>query len=264
MATVTRDANNSSSENADEGFIYRERVVISGVVGADVPTAIWNALLDAAMPKRGDSRVIGINPDDITIIAQRHDLRSFGMEKGGTVRLEFEIPWRQRSPVTIVVNSNPNDDGPGVATVGAVVETLETEFDRTGTEITVQREAGAPTLIQPVQYRRPSPVIEFSRWENTNPRTRAETYVGKINSALWNGYAAETVLCTAIVGTTRDDGDTYDVRYEFEQRSTWDTTVVYIDEQTGRPPSGLVEGVSKKTNIKLYNTANFSLLNITL
>ena len=144
--------------------------------------------------------------------------------------------------------------------------TVQTEFDRLGAEITVKRETGAPDIIQPVQYRRARPVLEFSRWESSNPRSRAETHVGTVNSSIWNGYAAEKVLCTGIVGTTRDGGDSFDVRYTFEVKADtlgWDTTVVYIDEDTGRPISPLVDTVSKKT-IELYDTSNFGLLNISL
>jgi hypothetical protein len=49
------------------------------------------------------------------------------------------------------------------------------------------------------------------------------------------------LLCSAIVGTTRDSGATYDVRYEFQATDlngiiqTWDVTVLAIDPETGQP-----------------------------
>jgi hypothetical protein len=98
----------------------------------------------------------------------------------------------------------------------------------------------------------------------SSPRARAEANVGKTNDALWNGYAANTVLCTSIVGNSRDGGATYDVRYEFEYKPNgWTELVVFKDEETGRPIANLVAGVSKVT-VDLYDEADFDALNITL
>lgn len=260
--TTTRHVAGSTFEDGQAGKVYTE-ICKATVAGAGFNEAANNALNDAQMPQRYDSLVFGVSPDDFTLTCDTRRVTRMSQLSDGTALVTVEVVWRSSS--FIITTTIPNDDGAGVTTIGAVTEVVETEFDRSGVEITVKRNATSANLIQPVQFRRPFPVIEFSRYEVNSPRTRAQTYVGLLNSGAWNGYSDQTVLCTSIVGTTRDGGQSYDVRYAFEYRAGgWAATVVYVDEDTGRPISGLVEGVSKKTDIELYSSISFAGLNISL
>lgn len=260
---VLRHLVGSSAEWGDEGLQYREVMAVTGVSQSNFAQAIHDALLQT--PQRNATLVLGTAPNDTTLYMRSKSFTKVSNEKGLTSgRVQLTASWFQFVAPANDPQEQPDDDGAGVSTVGSVVETVQTEFDSAGAEITVKRDASSPDLIQPVQYRKPRSVAEFSRWEQNSPQSRADTYVGKLNSAVWNGYAAGTVLCSGIVGTTRDGGDTYDVRYEFEiDANGWDETVVYIDEDTGRPISPLVDTVSKKT-VTLYTSISFSGLNITL
>lgn len=250
-----------SDQFDQHGRTYLERVGIL-VTASSFVEAQHAALLDATVPKRYDTLTFGVSPDDVTLYCGDRDVTSVANAEGLTqAYCIIECQWRLASAGQST--EPPDDNGEGITTVGAVVETVQTEFDKNGAEITVKRNATSPDIIQPVTLRRPSPILEHTRLEVSNPRFRAVTHVGTLNDAVWNGYSAKTLLCTGLVGTTRDGGDSYEVRYSFEYRSTWDTVVVYIDEDTGRPISPLVDTVSKKT-IELYPTSNFGALSISL
>lgn len=259
---MPRHIKGSRLTDTSEGLKYIERVSVEVVANTDFAQSGKDALDDASVPQRFSTFVIGTSPNDVTLTCGDRSVVNVGDLDNGNVLVIIEVTWSEQ--VTIIGGIPPDDDGDAITTVGAVVEIVETEFDKNGDEITVQRNSTSPEIIQPVQYRRPAPILESSRYEVSSPRTRAETFVGKLNSLSWNGYAAETVLCTGIVGTTRDRGVSYDVRYSFEYKPNgWTTTVVFIDEDTGRPIANLVDNESKKT-IDLYDAVSFSSLNITL
>lgn len=260
---VRRHVVGSSMEWGDDGIRYQETMQVTGVSASNLGEVVYNAMLQ--VPQRNATLTLGNSPDDVTLFMHTRTARRVVMEEGGsTAMVTVEAGWRQFAATAQDPTAQPQDNGPGVATVGSVVELVTTEFDVNGNEITLQRESGAGSIIQPLAYRRPRPVIEFTRWESSSPQARADSHVGKTNSDLWNGYAVGTVLCTAIVGTTRDEGDSYDVRYEFEVKENgWDGTAVFIDEANGRPVSGLVDGVSTKS-VPLYESISFSDLSISL
>jgi len=67
-------------------------------------------------------------------------------------------------------------------------------------------------------------------------KTKAKTYVGKVNNDTWDGCAAGTVLCTRIQGRSTDGGVHFNIVYEYEYREeTWDHTALYIRDN-GKPP----------------------------
>lgn len=79
------------------------------------------------------------------------------------------------------------------------------------------------------------------------PWAIANNITGRVNLFPFSGEAPRTWLCTACNwkpqgvynGVTR-----YYMTFEFQfDADTWDPTVVFIDESTGRPPAGLVFGV---------------------
>ena len=264
---VRRNMAGTRTENTGDGFVVREVFEVDGLTGTDFGQIAYTGLLDPLAPKRGDSLVLdpsGPNERTLTCITVVPETVTNERTSPTPLAKMRAVATFAEANATVIVN-DPDDDGPGVATVGAQVENVQTEKDKDDVVITVKKDATSPNIIHPVDFRRSRPVVEFSRLEASNPRDRARTHVGTLNNAIWNGFAIETVLCTGIIGTTRDGGNSYDVRYAFEVdegTDKWDVDVYYIDDN-GRPLANPVDGVSKKT-VKLYKTSNFGALNISL
>lgn len=90
------------------------------------------------------------------------------------------------------------------------------------------------------------------------PWLLANAIVGRVNEQAWSGEAARTWLCTACTWKPSGVGGgsrRYFMDFEFQyDRDTWDPTVVFIDDVTGKPPADLVEDVGYKTVIKMPKT----------
>ena len=177
------------------------------------------------------------------------------------VRLVYE-PWR---------GTPPEGSAPAIV-VGATVEQHTTHLDvndevmvveyTDDAEVTHYQTPTASVLCPKVSF-------ELTRREDAAPGAKVKAYVGKVNTAGWDvdpSAAARTWLCTGIVGRSSDGGDTYDVTYSFLYRDdapegNWDSMQQYIDPQTGRPPSDLVDGVGRIIYVVRVE-ANFDALNL--
>jgi hypothetical protein len=111
----------------------------------------------------------------------------------------------------------------------------------------------------------PQPSIVISKAELFSPLAKAKEYVATMNLAGWNldpTAPAKTWLCTGIVGRSNDAGLNYTTTYSFQYNaSTWDKTIVYFLEHTGRPPTDLVDGTGIK-DYQVYQTKNFNALGL--
>lgn len=98
----------------------------------------------------------------------------------------------------------------------------------------------------------------FEGFLNTyNPWASVAVVLGKINSGIWLSQAPLCWMCTEVQFSMIKPGR-YKFRFEFQLNlDTWDPSVVFIDERTGRPPAGLVPGVGYKT-IPYHARINFS------
>jgi len=171
------------------------------------------------------------------------------------LRLVYQRPEAGRSIV-----------GETLIETGATLAEVETNVDIDGTVMEVLYVKGGTSYRQggTVSVARPQRTLVITRTEADDPDAKADGYVGHLNESPWRGHAAKTVRCNAIVGTSRDGGDTYQVRYEFERGSPphyWKKTIVYRDPETGRPPDDLVEGLGIK-HYEQYPLANFGLLGL--
>lgn len=96
----------------------------------------------------------------------------------------------------------------------------------------------------------------------------ARDFVGKVNKSGWllaPDDPAYTWLCTGIEGISNDNGSSYVITYSFQYREDyWMQTVLYIDPNTGRPPSdvdygeGVVPG--SKNSYTVQELAEFNIL----
>lgn len=246
----------------ETGIEYRERVEVTDATGGDFGAAFLAAL--AQLPDLGDTLVYGSPPDDITLYC-------FGVEPDAAAlqpdpskaSMLATIVWNERFHASVITHGVPDDDGPAVVTVGADSEEVETAFDGEGNEITVRRDSGSPWVIVPIRKRISKPVLELARWEVSDPTDRAKTYTGFVNSATFRGHAAGTVYCDSILGTSRDGGQTYDVRYRFiiDPYDNFEQIAFFTDPDTGQPVAGAVEGEQKRT-AQPYVEKSFAGLNL--
>lgn len=95
------------------------------------------------------------------------------------------------------------------------------------------------------------------------PWAVANSIVGCVNIFPFSGEAARTWMCVAAnwkPESNRDGIARYLMRFEFQfDADTWDPTVVYIDDSTGKPPVGLVPGFGIKT-IQKHRAVHFEYI----
>ena len=149
-------------------------------------------------------------------------------------------------------------------------EQISTMKERDGEQIFVKHWAGlgSPFLYQggEVDVLVPRDEIQFARTEQSNnPQVIPRGYVSKVNDATWYGGAPFTWLCVDIsfeLSNASTTLPTYSFTYRFRHNPDGhDPQIVYIDEQTGRPPPGLVEFIGYKTVI-WYEKASFQALGL--
>ena len=89
-----------------------------------------------------------------------------------------------------------------------------------------------------------------------SPWVLAENLIGSVNKKTWLGQPPHTWMCTEVMWEFRDEGN-YFMEFQFQHDpDTWNPTVVFIDDRTGRPPEGLVEGTGYK-NIRYHREVDF-------
>ena len=115
----------------------------------------------------------------------------------------------------------------------------------------------------------PLSTISYRRRESTSPAAKSREYTGKVNAAGWKldpGAIARKWKCTGIIGSSSDGGQTYVVDYSFEYKlDGWWTHVVYIDPETGEPPSDVMNAANKDIAehiVLRYKVIDFDGLNL--
>lgn len=163
---------------------------------------------------------------------------------------------------------------------------------RTVQETTNLNKTGAPILLGPdglnaanVSVLRPTTTIRVSRVEvGINPGVVSRTYIGKVNSATWQGYANGYWLCVGIEGNSDDSGLTWKMDYDFElaiqpylpvvapasptpKSTAWNPIAKLIDPTTALPkPSPFTGAVfiagRDYVEVDAYDSIDFNALNI--
>ena len=249
---VKLDIRGSRYRQGGAGTVYDRRGYVDGLTASTATAKIAEALAHPDVPKIGDtiSELPGIFCSDIAV-----EQVSSGTASGVKWAL-MSFTYRPADFVSLP----PDDNGPGLLTVGATTEQVTTYKDREGNQIFVEHQ-GLKQGVG-VSIKVANPVFEFSRREETNPEARASAHVGNVNSVFSNGHAARTLFLAELLGTSSDGGESFDSRYRFEKRKdTHDPTVVYVDPDTGDPPEGLVDGEGIK-DVEVYDESDFNLLNI--
>ena len=154
-----------------------------------------------------------------------------------------------------------------VVEVGSSVVQTSTDTDATGERVTVSYlpASGATELrTQGVRLSvmAPQTTLRMTRTEDANPQVKARSFVGTINrTRVFDGDRGKW-LCTSIGGKSIDGGSAYEVTYEFQYQSDgWQPKASYIDPQTNRPPSDVVDGLGVKT-VSIYREREFKELGL--
>lgn len=154
----------------------------------------------------------------------------------------------------------------GGATIenGASTQQKETYEDASGNLLVVPY-TDHDSQVKPVSVNRPQHTKTFSWVSYDDADYMAETFLGKVNSGTWRqdpGCAPRTWLCTEMSSRSRNGGKTYTITASFEKNTSppagnWDSTLVWIDPETGRPPSDVAEGNGQET-FQMYQMVNFN------
>ena len=250
MTVITSNLPSSTLTRGSDGWRDQVDYLVSG---ADKMTAIT----EVGVPHNTEHTSIP------GIFALEFAARAQSDEPGFWV---VSVTWREPDPVNFASpDPDPTPSG-GTRQVGARVQPAEFNEDVNGNQIKTSRSAQPGTTgnnDQPASVEGfvPSTVLTVTRTEGTDP-LNLRSFVGKVNDGTFFGEDLDKWLCTAIEGSTENNGITYTITYEFElNENTWAKTVVYIDERTGRPLLGLTEGVSIR-DFRIYDRANFGQLNV--
>lgn len=183
-------------------------------------------------------------------------------------RVIVQIEIRYKRP-------NLEQPPPGEAWVpsgGAGLEEISTQLDRNGTQIITEHEGIIQGgQIHPLMPRRE---LQFS-WsaQADTPGQLVDAYVGKVNSDTWQNGSPRTWLCMSFnfgIANAATTPVTYDFTANFRQKDDGtvndsgeptghDPQIIFIDPETGKPPSNLVAGEGYKT-VVWYDEAVFGNL----
>lgn len=257
MATVTGPlAEGGHLEENDEGKEgYGAVYLVKDVAGTD-QQILRNALAASGVPRRGQR-----HPTRPTAFVTHRRAVGTG---GRTVRVTITYEDRGES-------DDPADER---IRVGTSLRTVETNKDVNGALLTVMI-PGSKDQSGTVSVERPISTIHVSRKEASSPGAKSRAYAGKVNGRgqfrLAGGdVAARTWRCNYITGESTDQGETWQVDYEFEyDKNGWDKEVAYIDPETGRIPEALSDAAAGSITeifglrtFQVYEEANFNNLQL--
>lgn len=172
----------------------------------------------------------------------------------------YEIDVQYGRPDVENNKSGGQNDVKSIFTGGTALEQVTTQVDRLGDDIEVTY--NGDTQVGEVSVLAPKSTLTAEIPIETNvPGNVSQAMAGTINDAAWAGGDAETWLCTSATFEAEDLATTPQVwrfTFEFEyNRDGWQPLAYYIDKESGRAPSGLVDGTGKKT-VTWYTLQDFT------
>lgn len=215
----------------------------------DADALLWTAVNDPRIPRYGQPHPVvpGIRVTNIT--ATQLD------KNKARVAVTYSRPQPdQDTPYEPDTGSAADPEGRGTFSMSATITDEDTQRALDGTPLLVEYtgtlvdedgndvEVASDPQVATVTVGRPMAVLTFTRREIASPINYAFLLVGAINSTQLGEFPPLTLLCTRIDSNTDDDGQSFNVSYEFQyNRSRWLALVSYIDKETGAPPADIVE-----------------------
>lgn len=245
MPTYTSDMLGTIECTERAGVIVEARRVwtIEDVAGADAQSLLNAVLADTGLPKNGHT---------MTVNAQKVILEERSVRFYDTNCAQVALMYRRQDDTAFYIRGDSS------------VSQVQTELDNAGQQIIVEHDG-----IQQggeVDVFEPQVTIEFDIVrEGSTPGSFAKSLAGKVNSVSWQGADPGEWLCMSAAFDPVDliaVPAKYRFRLVFQLRDGgWNPTVAYRDNETGRPPVGLVIGTGIKT-VDYYTAADFdSIIN---
>ena len=258
-------------------LVRRARVV--GLTETDF-TVLFEALEEAGVPAAGSLlETLALPPPHTPLVLTERNVTLVDNDKGVCdVDLTYESVLNEGQNLNTPIFGGP------VSEVEATVQQTTSNLDVFGDLIVVRHtypstdpdypnqlieQGGEITYFQPQYTLRLSGIKAM-----TFPSVLGNSVLGHINSdANWAGGDIHTWLCTAASWKIHDYQQSYApnairwmFKFEFQYNpDTWDPTVGFIDNRTGKPPPNLVQGSWPLSpggymNVQKHPAANFSQL----
>lgn len=257
-----------------EGTIIRcvRSALVTGVQVARASANDWQALLaaidEAGVPKYGDFLAQTGKGSELVL-----DERSVVMEDKGTARIALTYLNAFQ-----IDNMTDDFDAPFMGSMGGevrcTVQQKQSNLDENDMQVTVEHQYPDDDANHPGEL-----VVqggEFSYYDaqrsfavhgikyTAAPWLIANAIVARVNSIRFSGEDERTWMCMACnwkpQGVHPEPGGrgfAYYMRMEFQfDKETWDPTVVFIDDVTGKPPKDLVPDTGYK-KIQKIEAVNF-------
>ena len=232
---------------------YRvDRIALVTSVTGSADERLFNAINDPALPNYGD-----VHPVISSIYLND---------------LSAEVIDPETVRVTLSYYDDPStESGTGNATVRASATTVveEVKFDINGDPLKTQYTVSSGVVDHEpftAEVERARVTWDFEFTSSTFPQADINAYLGKINSAAWNGYAVQTILCTAI--NVSQQGDDFNIRYSFAyNEDTWVFEARTKSQPIGDHPVNVDTSLDTTTGRRpfdVYETADFTPLGFAL
>ncbi len=217
-------------------------------IGGQADQVIAAALSDPALPQPGDAHPI------VSDLKLRHRRANTLGTTIVHVELIYKLPGGLDQPPP---GQNMHISG------SASIEQITAQFDRDGTQITVEHngdvQGGQVDITEAREEETFTAIIASS-----NPGALLRVYANKVNSVTFLGIAPGFWFCSGVSWDSEDLSEaipTWRVGFTFKLRdgdvTPWDPRVVYIDPETGQPPPDLAEGIGFKI-IPWYSSIDFN------
>lgn len=212
MATVIFDIDDSGNQTTldDDGYHVTRIVIVTDITPSGNDSVVYDAITDAGMPAIGDAhptistiKLKEINGRAISQTKAKLSL-AYSRDDNDTTTKSESVARISASTSTEDVNTDKNGDA--METVYSVANSLAswTEYNEQFT----------------AEVERPRLNFEFGYKTSLHPISDINAYLGKVNSTVWNGYAANTILCSNI--TVDQEGGDYSVNFSFVYNAdTW-------------------------------------------
>ena len=263
MATVRVDKVETLETKEVAGSPIR---VVRGYVVSGLVSTNWNVADEAqsasGVPAYGDRLSSTPGEAGYSLICNERGFKLMGDRTIGLVTCVFENAFS-------VDYMEDSYDAPFLGSMGGEVrcsvQQKNTNLDGNGDQIIVAHQYPDDDDNYPGAYREQGGEISFFdtqrsftlhgiKWTNA-PWAIANACIGRVNSVWFSGEAPRMWFCVACnwkPESTINGSERYAMRFEFSfNPDSWDPTVVYTDDTTGKPPKNLVQGVGIKTIEKL-------------
>lgn len=253
MATVTVDLmdNANRTELTEDGYQVDRVLLVTGITKTANDSVVYDAITDAGVPDLGDN-----HPTISDCPLKKITGTALSPTKARLVLTYFRDDTESTSKAD------------AIAVVTSTTTTEEQKTDKNGDEM----ETSYVVTVTPfawttyderftAQIEKPRTRFEFTYKSATHPISDIKTYMGKINSVIWNTFPVKTILCSEI--NAEPEGDDFQVTFVFLYNpDTWVFNAL-VSQPPGNLASSTDTDLDLDTGIKefdVYGEVSFAPL----